>query len=570
MAKKTTEIRPRLSRIDFYRHRGSDFFEALYRCIDRELGEDRQRLKRWSRLNTLQQGLHAWRGFLGDVLNGGLVQYFYNHTDVLVPALVEPLEASGCQAMSAIVQQAADIYREHAEEFATESPFGENGLFARMTELAKLDRTLVRQLNRAGKQLEKWVRAQIAQIALGDDGEPIDPSFSGTIETHHPGGQVFEQAVVRRGVLSGPYRRYLEDGTLEHSCYYKAGEISSDYWPNGQPRRKTLKRGKLTVNEWYYLSGNIQKRLVADGSDNAVEPVRLWHENGQLAEELHVKGGKKLGPWLKFFDDGLPRLEAEYRKGETLVVKNAWDDRRRQVVKDGDGTYFDDGRDIDASYRLVFEGDWTHSRQLRGGVRHGVETTWFEGVLWSTQEFAEGKPHGLQTLFYDNGRVRTKATYRNGKEVKTEAFPKFDDPRPAVLLEVEANAELYRAWNHPLLDAYPTPLNLEEVQAQLEFPEFLEQVFERNKAGKLEEDDEDLNDFDDTIAYMVMVDERGIVDKVDFSGCSPYSIGTVDRYPPIIRQLTFEPGRIGGREVRCRVVVSVHHTFAEASSGRPA
>jgi antitoxin component YwqK of YwqJK toxin-antitoxin module len=564
MARKATGIRPRLGRIDFFRHRGSDFFETLFQCIDRELGEGRQRPKRWAGLNPYQQGLHAWWSFLGDVLNGGLVQYFYNHTDVFVPALVELLKVSDGQPIVAILRQATDVYREHKKEFAVENPFGESGLFARMTELAKLDRSLVRQLNRTGKQLEKWARAHIALIALGDDGEPIDPTFSGTIETHHPGGRVFEEATVRRGVLSGPYRRYREDGTLEHSCYYKAGEVSSDYWPSGQPKCRTLKRGGLTVYEWYYPSGDIQKRYVADKSGDAVEPIRFWHENGQLAEEVHVKGGKKLGPWLKFFDDGSPRLEAAHRRGETPVVKNAWDDRRRQVVKDGDGTYFDDGRDIDLCYGLSLNGDWTRSMELRGGVRHGVETTWHQGVLWSTQEFVAGKAHGLCTHFYDNGRVRSKDVYRNGKEVKSEAFPKFDDPRPAVLLEVEANEELYKAQGQPLLDSYPAPLNLEEVQARLEVPAFLEEVFERNKAGKLEEGYDDLNRFDDSIGYRVMVDERGAVDTVAFTACSPYSIGTVDRYPPIIQQLKFEPGRIGGREVRCRVVVLVHHTFVEA------
>jgi len=80
------------------------------------------------------------------------------------------------------------------------------------------------------------------------------------------------------------------------------------------------------------------------------------------------------------------------------------------------------------------------SRKLRDGVPHGVETTWREDVLSSKTEFANGKPHGLSTGFYKNGRVRTKSTHRNGKEVKREEFPKFDNPRPAVLLSVGTNA----------------------------------------------------------------------------------------------------------------------------------
>jgi len=566
METNTTEIRPRLSRIDFFRHRGSDFFEALFRCIDCELGEGPERTTRWPGLTPDQQGLHAWWYFSGDVQNGGLAQFCYNHTDVLVPALRGFLEASGCLPMAALLEPATALYRKHAKDFAVENPFGADGLFARMTEMAKLDRTVGRQLGSTSKQLEKWVRANIARIAVGDDGAPIDPNFSGTIETHHPGGPVFEQAVVRRGTLSGRYCRYFEDGTLEHSCHYKAGEVSADYWPSGQAKHKKLKRGKLTLLEWYYPSGKLQKRYVTDKTGFAVEPVRLWHENGELAEEVHAEGGDELGPWLRFFDDGSPRLQAEYRDRNTLVVKNAWDDLRRQVVQDGYGTFFNDGLDINLSYALVFEPDSTRSEELRDGVPHGVRTVWSRGILFSTQEYESGKPHGLRTTFYKNGRVQSKSTFQNGKEIKTEEFPKFDDPRPAVLIKVEANAKWCGIWKHPLLDKYPTPNNIEEVQAKLEVPAFLEEVFERNKAGALEEDYEDLNTFDDESAYWVMVNECGIVDKVDWTGAGVYSGGVVGRYPPFIQQLTFEPGRIRDRKVRCRVVVSVRHTFVEASS----
>jgi antitoxin component YwqK of YwqJK toxin-antitoxin module len=559
---------PRVNRIDFFRNHGPDFFEALSRCIAHELGQGAQRENRWARLTPAQQGVYELWCFWAEVENGGLAQYFYNHTNARVPALEELLRVTGCVPAAELLEQATGLYRKHKKAFAVENPFGVDGLFSRMTELTELNRPVERLLARNSKRLEKWIRANIALIAVGDDGEPIEPNFSGTIETHHPGGPVFEQAVVRRGRLTGPYRRYFEDGVLEYSCYYKAGKISADYWPSGQPQHKRLKRGKLTVLEWYYPSGKLQKRYVTDKTGFALEPVRLWYENGQLAEEAHIKNGDKLGPRLKFFEDGSPRLEAEYRKGEKRVIENAWDDQRRQVVKNGDGTFFDDGRRIDGSRCLVYDGFCTYSQELHNGILHGMETTWLHGVLYSTQEFANGKPHGLYTHFYDNGRVRSKAKYADGKALQTEDFPKFDDPRPAVLLEVKANAELYQAWRHPLLDGYPVPRNLEEVQAKLVVPAFLNEVFERNKAGNLKEQYENLNEFDDSIGYLVMVNDRGIVDKVDSTISGFYCAHLVDLYPPIIEQLTFEPGLIRGRPVRCRVFVKVRHTFVEGISPR--
>ncbi len=564
MANKTKQVRVRLSRIDFFRLRGEEFFEALFQCISHELGDDRQRTKRWARLNRHQQGLYAWWWFLVDVPNGGLTQFFYNHTDVFVTPLAGLLKTSSNAPLATLLKQATKVYRTHKKEFAVENPFGADGLFARMTELAKLNRSVERQLGRTSKQLEKWLRANISRVAVGDLGEAIDPKFSGEVETYHPNGKVFEQATIRRGVLSGKYLRNFEDGILEHTCFYKGGKVSADYWPNEQPRHKTMKRGKLKIDEWYYPSGNIQKRYVADKTGYTVEPVRLWHENGQLAEEIDSKGLDKFGPWLKFFEDGAPRLQAKFLKNETLVVHNAWDDQRRQVVKNGRGTYFDDGLDIDTRYKLFATSGWTSLQGLRDGVPHGAGTDWIDGILSSKQEFAKGKRHGVNTFFYDNGRVQARISFRNGKEIKSENFPKFDNPRPAILLSVEANADLYNAWGHRLLDVYPTPRNLKTVQRKLKVPEFLNEVFERNKSGKVEDDYEDVNIFNDGVAYMVMVDERGTVDDVEFSGCGVYSRGTIPEYPPIIRELRFKPGSVKGRKMRCRVVVHVDHTFVEA------
>ena len=56
------------------------------------------------------------------------------------------------------------------------------------------------------------------------------------------------------------------------------------------------------------------------------------------------------------------------------------------------------------------------------------------------------------TMYYDNGPVRTKTTFRNGKELKSEEFAKLDDPQPHVRIEIEANARLYEVSKHPLLD----------------------------------------------------------------------------------------------------------------------
>jgi hypothetical protein len=247
-------------------------------------------------------------------------------------------------------------------------------------------------------------------------------------------------------------------------------------------------------------------------------------------------------------------------------VHDAWDDSGKQIVKNGTGMFYDDGITINWQYDIYSDlGGRTRRVQLKNGVPHGEEEKYDDGILWSRTQMKEGKAHGESVLFYDNGRVRSRTVMRNGKAVKREEFPKFDRPRPAVVINVEANEELYRAWRHPLPEVYPAPLNVPEVERELAVPTFLQEVYERNRAGEIKERYEDWNTFKDGSAYFVMVSEQGEVDDVTWSGASAYSGAVIEVYPPLIRKLRFRPGRMAGRAVRCRVVVSVEHTFAEGA-----
>src|SRR5262245_58381946 len=112
-----------ISRIDFFRLRDEEFFGVLVRSIDESLGEGKQREKRWASLPPLQKGLCAWWSFWGDVLNGGLTQYFYNHTDRDVPAIEGLLKAAGAPALIASLKEAVKVYRKHRKAFEVENPF---------------------------------------------------------------------------------------------------------------------------------------------------------------------------------------------------------------------------------------------------------------------------------------------------------------------------------------------------------------------------------------------------------------------------------------------------------------
>jgi hypothetical protein len=146
---------------------------------------------------------------------------------------------------------------------------------------------------------------------------------------------------------------------------------------------------------------------------------------------------------------------------------------------------------------------------------------------------------------------------------KREEFPKFDHPRPAVLIETEANAELYTAWKKPLPDAFPQPKNLAKLQAGLPIPQFLQDVYQRNLTGTVSDDYEDINQFRDGAAYFLQINERGEVQRVEYTGSSVYSVGVAPSYLPVLKQLRFTPARLRGKKVPGWAIARVEHTFVE-------
>jgi antitoxin component YwqK of YwqJK toxin-antitoxin module len=550
---------PRLGRVTFYLSTGGDLAAALGDAVADDAGR-----RPTARVTPAHKAVAAWGRMQADVPNGGFAQFFYNHRgDAGLAPLADLLDELGAPKAAAAVRDATAVYRRHRKAFAVTNPW--DGLFGSIPEFDGPERTFMGVVSRANRAVEAWVRSRIGELAADEQGEPIDPAFTGAVEARGADGVVREYLEVKAGRPHGAYREFFEDGTVRQARFYKSGKVSGDFWPSGQPMRKQAQRGGLTVVEWFYPSGRLHKRYVRDKDGYVAEPVRLYHENGQLAEELAVAGTEPRGPWLKFFDDGAPRLEAVHDAEGQPVVRNAWDDGRRQVVKNGTGTFREDGRSINWGYDVYIEHSFTTEAELKGGRKHGRVTTFYDGRLWGVSAYRDGVRDGEATTYWDNGRVRSVTAYARGKPGKERSYPKFDRPVPAVVLAAEADERLYAAWGHVPVDEYPRPLNLDAVRADLRVPGFLREVYERNLAGAPRGDYEVWNTFKDGIAYLLTVDEAGAVTSAVANGSGVYSGGEWGTYPPLLARLRFAPGRIRGRAVGCRVLATVDHTFVEGS-----
>jgi antitoxin component YwqK of YwqJK toxin-antitoxin module len=550
---------PHLSRIDFYRLHEGELISALaqaIRHIEPLLA---------GALPPADKAICAWTELSRDVPNGGFEQFFYNNRgDDGVEELALLLDSLDVPKAGPLLRDAVAVYRRHQLAFRVKNPW--DGLFGSVTEFDKLERAFVNLVRRSDRVLEKWIRSHVTELATDETGNPIDAQFTGAVEIRQSNGILIEYLEVKKGKPSGAYREFFDDGTVRKVAFYKAGKVSGDFWPDGRLKRKESRRGPHTIIEWYYPSGRLQKRFIKGKDGYATEPVRLYHENGQLAEEVHTAGRERCGPWLKFFDDGSPLLHADYTPDAKLVIHNAWATDRTQTVKNGAGVFHDDGRAIDWEHAVFFERIWSRDQDLKEGVPHGKTTTYDRGVLWSVSFYVNGVEEGESTTFWDNGRIRSIAKMIGGNSVQCQSFPKFDRPTPAVVLRVEANEKLYTAWSHVRVDEYPQVLNLANVQTQLQVPDFLREVHERNQTGTTRNEYENCNTFNDGIAYFLTVSATGEVVDIRANGSGVYSGGSWGTYPPLLRQLRFRPGRILKRAVECRVLAMVDHTFVEGEA----
>ena len=548
-----TQHLPRVNPVDYYLSQNEDFLDLLSVA----LAADPERVK-----NTAQLSLVVWGRLCGDVPNGGFTQFFYNHQgDIGLEELIEMLNTLEVPRMGDLLKEAQAIYRRHEAEFQVENPW--DGLFGSIPEFEPLNQEFCKSTKPANKALEGWTRKNIHLVAQGMGGESLAAKFTGTVEVRHPNGELARSLEVKNGKAHGTYREFFEDGSPRRASLYKNGALAEALWPTGQPKVRISKSDGVTIVECFYPSGALHKRTVQGKDGSPCEPIRLFHENGQLAEVLHMKGTRELGPWLRYFPDGSPRLEAEYLEGRKLVVHNAWDDEGRQVVENGTGVFHNDGLKIKTAVRAVEPSDYTSAWEVKNGVLDGKHWMYKNGVLWSEGNSPNGVQNGESLTYWDNGRVHHRTLWKDGEEAASESFPKYDRPVPAVLLTLEANEQLYAGWGHIPVDEYPTALNQEEIESRFEIPEFHRAVHERNLAGTLQSDYEDASSFDDRIGYHLNVDETGAVTGVDGSASGVYSRDHVGAYEPLLRELRFRPAMKRGQPIACRVMARVHHTFVE-------
>lgn len=243
--------------------------------------------------------------------------------------------------------------------------------------------------------------------------------YVGKFESFYPNGkkhEIFyyklqtEGEIRKKSVLHGKTIAYQEDGSLQFSgtnvdgkieglytkykhksphlelvAFYKDGKIHGmyeHYHPNGKLRTK----GTL------YTTIEIDGKQMSNVYDGKNEE---FYDTGTLKSLTHYKMGKLNGVWKQFYAN---EMLSEIRYYEDNLGVGVWEQ-------------FDDkGNKTSEIHYTIIEKDGK-----KESVKHGVEMRWVKNVCVQKTRFHFGLQEGLHEQFYNDGTLKERLFFKEGK-----------------------------------------------------------------------------------------------------------------------------------------------------------
>ena len=408
----------------FFRTSGSDFCWLLLEPINvaSSKAEEPALAKR---LSPGQKALYFWWYLDAQVTNGGFVQFYYNGYAVYVPAIIKGLAHIGDTAMKQVVEQAHGIYLREEKVFRKAREKGEFGsdLYDRLGELSELDESYYEINELTYSNFEKFARQYPGEFCVNEDGKQFDRSISGRQKTFFEGGGLKEEFELIDGAIEGEVKTYYPSGQLASVHTYTSGRSNgkqSEWYANGV-LKLTVQLDSTTYGqrrEEYDKSGQRVKleHIGADGERYG--EYKEWYPSGALKEQgTYTSNDTRVGPWLEYWEDGSKKLEAEF-KAEGFVVHQFWDASGKQLLTNGTGLYVNEF-EMDMPSRKVM---YRYETQYRNYRKHGLSSSYRDGVLSLTQEFQDGVADGFVRSYNDRGELAEEKLYKNGELISTKTF----------------------------------------------------------------------------------------------------------------------------------------------------
>lgn len=504
----STHFRPQLNQGDYYKLRDYDFAWLVLEPISKFIGNAEQELTRGKSLSYGQKALYYWWYLDAQVTNGGFIQFYANGYGNYVPTIIKGLQYVGDSKMVQLIQNADRIYQENKKRFDEEEE-----LYDHLDELTVLDDDYYELHDHTVSIIEQYIRQHPDEICLNEAGKSLDPNFTGACKTYYEDGNVKEDFSLQSGKLSGEFRSFYENGQLKELSNYEAGKdtgIRKTFDEAGQLtyEAKEGKTKEMITHQWYYSNGH---------------PKKL--------ETVSKNKGEKRGSYNEWYENGNKKLETNF-VDQKRVIQNFWDENGKQLLKNGTGLYISESTSLN--------GNITRDEYRYQDYRlHGVRRSFKDGVLTFYQEMKNGQIDGVTRNYYNNGNLREERVYKNGKQISTKEFPKFQDPVVVTNISCDMKDEWLVNRELPTADQYPRLLNHEETISKLEIDVA---IFENYT-----------QDWTLSYNYFLTIDAQGNLTNMDVISASNGFI--LDQLKESIKGMKFSPAQKEGKSVHSYLIL---------------
>ncbi len=537
--------RPKLPIGDFFRLSGSDFCWFALEPISDYIGDTEKEIELGKHLSPAQKALYYWWYVDSQVMNGGFIQFFFNGYGHYVPTILKSLRYIGDNEMANLIEKASSIYHKNTKHFEKAHENDADGFSAlynneRLDELGDCDDDYYNINNNTMETIEKYFRSHPNEVAVDENGNEIDSSFTGSCKTYYEEGNLKETFELKSGAIEGEFILYYKNGQSHKKTQYKNGTPTGEvevFYEDGSVSKHVINNTttQTSCEEVFYPNGILEKRIYRSLETN--EQIGLyeeWYDNGQLAQKgNYLSDYKRHGQWLEFYKNGSKKSEIEYRDDRYYAI-NYWNEQGEQLLINGTGLYIH-------SYD-----DDIYETEYKDYKRHGVEKTYTKGILRFYQEMEYDVEHGKTCTYYNNGNLKTTTIYENGEKVSEEKFRIFPNPEvvPFIVTEIEDEWLINRGLEAP--DTHPVLINGKSIETQLQVPLSLFEGYD--------------DDHEIMYNYFMTVNDNGKV--IDYKYIMASNLKMIDKIESIIPNLEFTPAITNEKPVTSSIFISYRFKLA--------
>ena len=249
----------------------------------------------------------------------------------------------------------------------------------------------------------------------------------------------------------GKYVKYYENRQKKFEADYKDGKLlSASSWKpdgepcpvtkiidgsgifvtwheNGQKEKEThYKNGKEDGRDtsWHENGQKEKETPYKDGKEDGL--VTEWYENGQKKLERNYKDGELDGPFTTWHENGQKKYEGRYKDGKTEGLASLWDDNGKKRQE----WHYKNGEEY--GFTQWYENGEKAERRYKNGKRGKSVTVWWPNDQKKSEKLwnEDGKRHGFQRYWYENGRKSAEKKCDNDILVSASSWKPDGEPCP--------------------------------------------------------------------------------------------------------------------------------------------